>query len=406
MNTPNNNPVHYRSPSNPGIQPSSVSKSFLESIFGDNVSIRELPEQTVLKSLDLKIEQERTKQQYYKLQNVTKSIELFKLASSSGVPPNHIYNLFSNADQLPQGTANSAGITNDLQPAQNSIRIKKEPTQPSVYKFPPISIPNNNNNSSNGLSSPLPSSRHISKPSFQRRTNSPARIGAHAVAALSESILLKENPEESNMEERSKFGSPLPIRKINYNPNTSTIHNRNLSLPTLTTFTNNMAPRYKNLAPVPTSNNNNASTANNNNSNSPYIPSEMVSILSFENSNKNDGDSDNKKLGPMGKRQHKRARSTCLPAPSLLNPKTNNTSGQAVSPSYGVIDLNVIDESNKRRNVIVKRMQTPVDNHNNNNNTTTNGDETCSEASSNNNSPIQKPRGDYGSSVNRLLNAA
>ena len=73
----------------------SRNKSLLDIIFGTNVSEWAFSENALMKAMDLKIEQEKTKQQYYRLENLNRSIELFKLASTSGVPINQIHKLFN-----------------------------------------------------------------------------------------------------------------------------------------------------------------------------------------------------------------------------------------------------------------------------------------------------------------------
>ncbi|CAI4728140.1 CLN_G0046610.mRNA.1.CDS.1 [Saccharomyces cerevisiae] len=101
------------------------SKSLLDIIFGTNVSEWAFSENALMKAMDLKIEQEKTKQQYYKLENLNRSIELFKLASSSGLPINQIHKLFNTDHGVPASSPMKAGAINHItiQKARNLQKI-------------------------------------------------------------------------------------------------------------------------------------------------------------------------------------------------------------------------------------------------------------------------------------------
>ena len=204
-------------------------KSILDVVFGCPVNPWEYSEDSLTKALHLKQEQEKTKQQYYKLENVNKSIELLKLATQYDIPPAHIIRLFNNDEvtnsnsNLPREIPNDTQIGNNKKEIiNNPMHIKMEPLsssqlleadevqskQPTSYKFPPVATY-------------LPP-RQVIKPR-QKRTNSPARIGATAVAALSESNIIKEEEVSPN------------VSMINMSPSlhrTATqSHRRNFSLP-------------------------------------------------------------------------------------------------------------------------------------------------------------------------------
>ena len=387
--------------------------SLLEIIFGPQVSdvingSNELPESTLVRAIDLKIEQEKTKQQYYKLANMDKCLELMKVAKGYGVPPQHLIH-FVNNDLSPTNTANN----------NNNKQTRTPPTQEtsnkgngpivtsnfnSPYKFPPTdplkANNNNNNNNSNGLQS--------ERRTYHRRTNSPARIGANAVAALSDSITIKE---EESTELESPLHSKLAIPMNTDNSGTNT-HNRNLSLPTMNKFLN------------------------------PSIPTNMTSILNFdedatesnvltrnspENSkrlsivvNSTTNDSPIHSTLPLVTGTNNVLKRPFPVRTSSGNNNNNNiqkkihrrTRSATVIPSFGVIDLNVIDQ---RANESRSHTPNNINNNNNNNNNliNTNNNDTCSESSSTkgNDSPIklsiyQQPshRCQHSSSVNRLLN--
>lgn len=164
--------------------------SLLELVFGTKVNAQMLSHDAVVKALDYKVEQERTKQQFYRLESVTRSIELFKLARELGVPPEHIAALFANegpSSPLPQQQQQL--LQQQLQqPQQHQEQVQPQQPQlaqavttainrpPQSYKFPPAgsTLP------------PKPMSFPIN------RTHSPARIGANAVAVLNDSVALKE----------------------------------------------------------------------------------------------------------------------------------------------------------------------------------------------------------------------
>ncbi|CAI4051921.1 hypothetical protein SUVZ_14G2770 [Saccharomyces uvarum] len=303
-------------------------KSLLEIIFGTNVSEWAFSENALMKAMDLKIEQEKTKQQYYKLENLNRSIELFKLASSSGLPISQIHKLF-NTDH---GTAAPSPITSEGNPLHSStasVRVSQHlpktnasiksikplnmntvsPTpmsrQPSPYKFPPPP-------SANGL--PLPSTTNA-----QRRANSPARIGASAVAALNENISIKEE----DVATRIPISTKIQESPLNKKP--ALIHSRNLSLP-IGKFTN------------------------------PNIPSAMTSILSFNR----DQQQPHSQPSPQQQQQQQpqdshTSSSHALPRkPGMVQKKHRRARSTS---SFGVIDLSIIDEAKEKH---LQRSPSPI----------------------------------------------
>ena len=194
-----------------------------------------------------------------------------------------------------------------------------------------------------------------------RRVNSPARIGANAVASLAnnnnnngnrDNMIIKEEEdgdEDTQIDNNSAI-SPL-TRKLptfhNYIASRDNVynakpirHSRNLSLPSMNKFTNN------NINIV--------------NSSSPHIPEGMTSILSFNNVSNDtfiekpkpeSAHNSNLKIlekphiantlksnNSIQKKQHRRAKSACG------------------SSAFSVIDLNITDENskNKKNKIVVE----------------------------------------------------
>lgn len=326
MNTPKNS----YSPIN-----DEPTRSLLEVLLGTKVDDTDLGQGALEKGLELRVEQERTKQQYYKLENTTRSIELLKMAREIGISPQDIPKLFNGEDFNV-----AAPVPTNGKPSIGSIPDSTS-KQPLSYRFPPAgsTLPPKPVSTPNSL---LPA----------KRTHSPARIGAHAVAALNESITLKE-------EESSNHLSPFVHR-----PNAQlSNHNRNLSLPMTKSA-------------------------------SPSIPSGMTSILSFGKDNTeqlqsnmpNGIDIDNAGLRkiPMLHKRHRRARS---------------------ASSFGVIDLKMKEDSNKQE---LPKLKTQINSLPMQPSVTypeklhDPDEKTCSESSSRNGSPTQVKN---TSSVAKLLNS-
>lgn len=334
------------------------SKSLLDVIFGNSVTDWNMSETTLAKSLDFKIEQEKTKQQYYRLESINRTIELLKLASNANIPPQHITRLFGEGGlDVQQKTgersfgSNSNDRTHSLSPEasvdQNNNNNAAGQGPPSAYKFPPVgsNLP------------PRPVSGH-------QRTNSPARIGANAVAVLDDAVKIKEEPETESVFEHT---SPL-LRKVN----TVSNHNRNLSEPSSRYFTS-------------------STTLNN-------ITGPVTTVIDFEPTHRHTRSRNNLKYDPStpdkGDSGMRSPRKTSMVA--KRHRRTRSAS------SFGVIDLNIVDEA--KRTALEKasisklnedrkvRPQIKVDDVD---------ERTCSESSSRTNSPTRIAQ---QNSVTRLLN--
>lgn len=401
----------------------SRSSSLLEIIFGSQIrdvinETNEIPEPILSKAIDLKIEQEKTKQQYYKLANIDKCLELIKLSKGYGIPPQNLIHLINNDGSLDSSiskddktinngtsTLNSTTTTTTTTAtldSNNNINITPVTSMlksTSPYKFPPVdplkanSSKNNNNISINTTE----------RRTFHRRTHSPARIGASAVAALSDSISIKE-------EEASELESPLK-NKINVSMNNNsnsdnnpTFHNRNISLPTMNKFVNSS------------------------------IPTNMVSVLNFDSNketsislknNLNDNTYNNSKnspaysninlsLEPNNNYYLKRPVPSRSSSGNSVHKKTHRrTKSATVIPTFGVIDLNVIDQA-ASRNKIPVLSSSNINKINVSSVTSTTNNDTCSESSSTKgvDSPTkislypqqQQYKVHHPNSLNRLLN--
>lgn len=312
-------------------------RSLLEVLLGAKVEDANLSPSAIEKALELRIEQERTRQQFYKLETSNRSIELLRMAKDYGVASHDIPKLFNGAEVNLANSSASTGASNV--PLPTSIVTDFSVKQPLSYKFPPAG---------SSLRPKPVSGDLVGLPA--RRTNSPARIGANAVAALNEAALLKE-------EHHSPRLSPFATQN-----HTVANHNRNLSLP-ITKLV------------------------------SPNIPSGMTSILSFgkdandqQPANPGLGDSNNSGLrkAPMVQKKHRRARSVS---------------------SFGVIDLNMIDTPKQSSLPKLKTQDDSLPNQASNMSAEKRYDYdeiTCSESSSRNESPTQSKN---PNSVAKLLNS-
>ncbi|KAG7759018.1 hypothetical protein KL911_000155 [Ogataea haglerorum] len=126
-----------------------MSGSFMNTLFGSNSDKWPHDEESLILALQTRIQQERTKQEYYKVEQLNRTLELVKLAAQINVPPELIPVLVpERSGTLPAPSINKA-----------------EPNPMASFKF--------------------------GSGSAQRKTTlnprhqlSPSRIGAHAVSSL------------------------------------------------------------------------------------------------------------------------------------------------------------------------------------------------------------------------------
>ncbi|KAK5780271.1 hypothetical protein RI543_002310 [Arxiozyma heterogenica] len=362
----------------PGANPRthSRSSSLLEIIFGPQIKdvineTNELPEPILSKAIDLKIEQEKTKQQYYKLANIDKCLELIKLSKGYGMPSQHLIHLINNNGFLDSSISKNNKLNNTATSTSDSVStattvesnnnmnitpVASMLKSTSPYKFPPADplVSNNFKNSSNiGINT-------TERRTFHRRTHSPARIGASAVAAFN---------GDSNM----------------------ISHNRNISLPIMNKFVTSSIPtnmvsvlnfESNKETLVPVKNNLNGSTYNN---------SGQSDKTSNNNNNKNSSSNSHNSPAYSNTNLSLESNNNCyLKRPVPLRSSSGNsvqkkthrrTKSATVIPTFGVIDLNVIDQAASfskspvlSNNNITKANGTPA--------TSTTNNDTCSESSS------------------------
>lgn len=363
------------------------SNALLEAVFGHQktstnelkkqgpINTSGLSEDALLKTLELKIEQERTKQQYYKLENINRSMELFKLAHSAGMPMDQITSLYGPDIRSSKATNNSVSM--DMTEDED-----REPSTPAALELPKLHTRIN----SLGSNYSFPPNVGTSYTNH-KRANSPARIGANAVAALSDAaIIMKEEENDADKVPKNSVSRTLP--QVAFKTSISK-HSRNLSLPV---NTSNLPPaKHSDVCNYP---------INQQTEKLPQamIPSKMTSILNFQGQEPEEGRSISSVASysrrQISKRSHRKSRS---------------------ASSFGVIDLNVIQEAEKeslkpklvamnpnlvdgRKNFpgsISSPMKTPTRNAD---------DDTCSETSSRRQSPAGINRQSEMSSVHHLLN--
>ena len=171
----------------------------LDAIFGrrtsqDTVLDDSVSEETLSKAIDFKIEQERTKQQYYRLENTNKFIDLLKLSGSLGLPLDQLLMLLGSyntagSSYSSTGTLSSSNSGNNhnnsvYYPDQTTQLSNSTQQQQTTYRFPPVNVSSNNSPDRSKKLNAVPSLGYVT-PHYHRRVNSPARIGANAVASLS-----------------------------------------------------------------------------------------------------------------------------------------------------------------------------------------------------------------------------
>lgn len=201
-------------------------KNVMGSLFGNECSDWPFSDSSLVQALAFKTQQEKTKQQYYKLECVNRSIELLKTAMNARIPGPMIAQLF-------QGTGSGLDLsstTNYNRPQESAggqistaLRPSRSDSAPLNYSFPPANF--------NGPGA--------SASSMHRRTNSPARIGAAAVASLSEHRDLKEEdkdelPLPSRPNPPPPPPPPVPTSSYHMNgpsPLQFRSHRRNFSVP-------------------------------------------------------------------------------------------------------------------------------------------------------------------------------
>lgn len=218
------------------------SKNILKTLFGTEDAVWTYSDSALEKALELKIHQEKTKQEYYKVEAINKSIELMKLVAVAKVPTNLIPCVFGQPQQASMspiaGPVLSAPMaTNHMSTPESSVQHTplRSPISPSPRRTPHIrgrtmsnmaelkETPFLRTEVTNDNPSPMSTFKFGAGTSItpQRRTSlapkhqlSPSRIGAHAISSLSrDSGGIRKN---------------INIQRLRHGSN----HQRTLSLPT------------------------------------------------------------------------------------------------------------------------------------------------------------------------------
>ncbi|SCV05414.1 LANO_0H06964g1_1 [Lachancea nothofagi CBS 11611] len=335
----------------PGDPPKSQ-KNVMWSLFGAESSEWPFSDASLTQALVFKTEQEKTKQQFYKLECVNRSIELLRTAMNAKIPGPMIANLFQGSgsgvdgsgdgSRKPQDSVSRSSSATQLTASSSFIPSKENDIAPLNYKFPP-------KNSSVNL---------------HRRTNSPARIGAAAVANLAENNQMKE--EDSNDLHESVSGQ-VPVVTNQRSPLQFRAHRRNFSLP-LAKPTHHIQQEHPTVCPI----------------RKPQEP--MTSVINFGSWQSYDPAPPSMMRRQGSVRKHRKTKSA------------------STTPNFGVIDLNV---PNQVRLTDIPKTRDYFPNNENNPNEDENefdDQRTCSEHSSKETTPI--PQVTKGPNfANNLLNS-
>lgn len=206
-------------------------------LFGStNVSDWQYTEDSLQKALGVRVEQERTKQEYYKIERLNRVIELLKVASAMKLPSHLIPLLLGSQTDastiLPTpmttpvnpGNETPATYSPDLSPSPLKGEHKHRRTVSSFADLQPLSknsIQNANDDTSDlnimksfkfGLGSSSPSGIQKNRTSLPPKHQlSPSRVGARAVSSLN----------------RNFFSRPSSLMELKHGKR----HQRTLSLP-------------------------------------------------------------------------------------------------------------------------------------------------------------------------------
>lgn len=212
--------------------------TILNSLFGSDASEWIYSDESLKKALELKIVQEKTKQEYYKVEALNRSIELMKLVTVAKVPPNLIPCVFGQPSQASMNPIQAPYLNEELiTPSRGADGF----TPPSPFNSPspkrrghmrgrtisnmneirepyfdsqpnPKSMASFNNKNEN----PMRSFKFGGGPPLRshlppKHKLSPSRIGAHAISSL----------------DGSKVKKNINLQKLRH----GSYHQRTLSLP-------------------------------------------------------------------------------------------------------------------------------------------------------------------------------
>ncbi|AGO11555.1 AaceriADL231Wp [[Ashbya] aceris (nom. inval.)] len=198
----------------------------ISSLLGPQVANWPYSETSLIHALELKVEQEKTKQQYYKLENVNRSIDLVKTALEAQVPGHFIPLLFKymvNEDAKHEvlseiGSWGQAEQTRNVAGAAPAAEARTQ--APLSYRFPPETH-------TLAVEEATPVRAMARSPTVKnerRKTRSPARSATADDRDRALSRLAQDSDRDPKL--RSAFLAPAPL----HGPRG---HRRNISLPSL-----------------------------------------------------------------------------------------------------------------------------------------------------------------------------
>lgn len=164
---PQKNNVHYshqKSYSMPQPQPQNPPEDLLQSLFGSHASSMSISEETLRAALQLKTEQERTKQEFYRLELQRKNAEILQNAIHNNIPQTMFPILFQH-DQDHSSYQNQLHSNNLNQPMAPPTDSTSSPTSDNIH------YPTSRNNHQRNLS--LPPQPTIIPSEYQQRVLGP-----------------------------------------------------------------------------------------------------------------------------------------------------------------------------------------------------------------------------------------
>lgn len=190
-------------------------------------------EKSLIEMVQLQREKEITKQQYYKLENTNKSIELLKLALNSQVPSYLIPIIFS-GESLNEDLVGKLALSQPVIPQRNNTPGQQSPGRKLYANYQPQQHqPDQQHPQMQHNNTQQPSSSNLGPPVSFHRPLSPAKIGAAAVAQLDRGryptspIHKRNHSMPVHSAGVSLNSTPIPIVTVNNSPSLRQINGIN-----------------------------------------------------------------------------------------------------------------------------------------------------------------------------------
>lgn len=343
-------------------------EQMFKALFGAEISEWPYSEESLQKALELRISQECTKQEYYKVERMNRVIEIMKLAAISKVPGHLIPSLIDTKEtqpypesqflkspsstsstrscfqnnSLPLSPPSSANSTSPPSPSPVRTTTFKHSRGHTISNLLDLKNDNDNNNLNNSNSNPMNSFKFGSGSAYKnnnlinshiqkKRTTlppkhqlSPSRIGAHAISSL-----------------HRHGGNRLSIDLSNLRHGSN--HNRTLSLPSTVSI-----PEKKQMD---FHSNNHTVTTRKNNFNEIVIPdlsiksklNNIVNVNDDDNDNNDDNDDVEKLLNnPQYIRKHrKQLSSSPLREVTLVDDCSENVTITEMDEDDSIVDFSI-----------------------------------------------------------------